>query len=422
MRCIFTLLVAAKLVAGEPLVFILPSSDKEATTNQHGNRGAFVETKDVDFGRQLYATDIKHRGLLSDKTSKGSHKLDQSKIKHPKKAAFQSAGETGLLDFDNPLEDIFTSKFHTKDMDRRLGKSSKSKSSKTAWNDWHSPDVSSTWNDGKSSKSKSSDWHAPNDGKSSKSKSNKAKSSESKSSKSKSSRSKSSKSKASSWSGYNASAGAGGGGSFSASKSAKGHGYESRGTSTDFSYQIGSYSLWSLDESRDSTLDELVEPSTQVKTTITASPVSASAVTASPVSAKPEHLVEPKPREETLVVSELANLDSSNAINTPAVSSANESTAVDGDVNSNRMYYVAGAALFGGLVTFFASVFIKRKIQSDDTHTKLNESTSQDETEDTPPSDGIHSCNIDAIQPSTTSQSDCEWSHPDSWLAFDMQA
>eukprot|EP00985_Skeletonema_marinoi_P024286 scaffold16790_cov204-Skeletonema_marinoi.AAC.6 len=421
MRYIFTLLVAAKLVAGEPLVFILPSLDKEATTNQHGNRGAFVETKDVDFGRQLYAADIKHRGLLSDKTSKGSHKLDQSKIKHPKKAAFQSAGETGLLDFDNPLEDIFTSKFHTKDVDRRLGKSSKSKSSKTAWNGWHSPDVSSTWNDGKSSKSKS-DWHAPNDGKSSnKAKSSESKSSKSKSSKSKSSKSKSSKSKSSAWSGYNTSAGAGGGGSVSASasKSAKGHGYESRSTSIDFSYQIGSYSLWSLDESRDSTLDELVEPSTQVKTTVTASPVSASAVTSSPVSAKP---IEPKPREETLVVSELANLDSSNAINTPAVSSANESTAVDEAVGSNRMYYVAGAALFGGLVTFFASVFIKRKIQSDDTHTKLNESTSQDETEDTPRSDGSHSYNIDAIQPSTTSQSDCEWSHPDSWLAFDMQA
>ena len=397
MRGIFNLFVATKLVAvaGEPLVFILPAT----TTKQHGNEkserngGAYLEAKDVDFGRQPHATDITNHG------DKLSHKLDQSKLKHtPEKAAFQSAGEAGLLDFDNPLEDIFTGNFHAKDMARRLGKQSKSKSSKHAWNDGKS-----TWNDGKSSKSQLSK------SKSSKSKTSQSKPSKSKSSKSKSSKSKSSKSKSSAWSGHHASAGIGGWGSVSASKSAKakGHGYEyeSRSTSIDFSYQIGSYSLWSIDES-----PERFEPLAEIT----------AEVTDSPVSAKPAPEIV-KPRQETLLVSELANLDSTNAMKNTPDASSNSPTVVDENLRSNRMYYVAGAALFGGLVTFFASVFIKRKIKSDDTHTKLNENSSQDDTEATTPSDGTHSYNLGDVQP-TTSSTDCEWSHPDSWLAFDMRA
>ena len=368
MRCIFDLFVAAKLVAvaGEPLVFILPATDiAKTTTKQHGkdkrNSGVYLETKNVDFGRQPHAKDNvdvgrqphakdnENLGMLSDKTDS-------------QKAAFQSARETGLLDFDNPLEDIFTGNFHAKDMARRLGKQSKSKSSKHAWTDGKS-----AWNDGKSSKSKSS--------------------------KSKSSKSKSFKPNA--WNGYHA--GAGGWGSASA-KSAKAHGYESRSTSIDFSYQIGSYGLWTIDES-----PERVEPPAEIK----------AAVTASPVSAKPAPEIA-KPRQETLLVSELANLDSTNAMSTPEVSSANGPTAVDENLRSNKMYYVLGATLFGGLLAFFASVLIKKKItKPDDTHTKLNESSSQDDTEVT---NGTHSYNLGAIPASQE-----EWSHPDSWLAFDMR-
>jgi hypothetical protein len=397
MRCIFDLFVAAKLVAvaGEPLVFILPATDTaKTTTKQHGkdkrNSRVLLENKnvdfgrqphakyDVDFGRQPHAKDNKNLGLLSEKTDS-------------QKAAFQSARETGLLDFDNALEDIFTGNFHTKDMARRLGKQSKSKSSKHAWTDGKS-----AWNDGKSSKSQLSKSKS-SESKSSQSNLSKSKSSKSKSSKSKSSKSKSSKSNA--WNGYHA--GAGGWGSASA-KSAKAHGYESRSTSIDFSYQIGSYGLWTIDES-----PERVEPPAEIKAD----------VTASPVSAKPAPAIV-KPRQETLLVSELATLDSTNAMSTPDVSNSNGSTAGDENLRSNKMYYVAGATLFGGLLVFFASVLIKKKItKPGDTHTKLNESSSQDDTEVTTPSDGTQSYNVGAI--GLPSQE--EWSHPDSWLAFDMR-
>lgn len=354
MRCFFTLLAAAKLVAvvGEPLVFILPSSDKaKATTKQpiHNER-----SKDVDFGRTLQAQDIKSPDLLSDE------KLDPSKISHipePKKAAFQSAGETGLLDFDSPLEAVFTSKFHLQDTVRHLGKGSKSESSKS----------------GKNSKSKSS---KP---KSSKSKPYKPKSSKSKPS-------KSSKSKSSARSAHHS----------SASTSS----YESRSTSSDssFSYHIGSDSLWSMDEdeAEDSTTPEFGRPP-KAKTAVTASPVSANST--------PDivYFVEPVPREEKLLVSDFTNLDASS---TPVVSSAIKPTPtvdIEGDaLGSNRMYYVAGAALFGGLVAFVASIIIKRKVNPGNTHTKLNESTVQDDT-------------------MTGSEGEGSF-HYDSWLASDMRA
>lgn len=404
MKSIFTFLIAVELVSGEPLVFILPSSDqaKATTKQQHGNdkghRRASSGTKDLDFGRQLYAKDVKHHALLSDKTGKLFHKLDQSNIRQiPKKTTFH----TGILDFDNPLEDIFTSKFHTNHVARRLGKESKSKSSKSNNESipWHSP---SNWHDETSSKSR----HDPNghDGKSSKSKSSKAKSS--------------------AWSGWHASAGggdaggggAGGGSSFSDSKSSKWNGFKATSTSFGFSYQIGSYGSWSIDESRDTTPPELLKPPAPVKAPATASPVSAKPAL------KLVH-VEPKPREDTMLVSELSSLEPK-PTDTHDVSASNEHTVVYESLRSNKMYIIAGAALFGGLVTLFAAVFIKRKVQPGDTHMELKESPSQDDTEDATPSDGSHSYNLGTIQHSTTSENDetCEWSHPDSWLAVDMRA
>ena len=277
MKSILSVFIAAKLVVGSPIVFVLPT---EKGTNRKQSGG----TKNVDFGRNILARQKKHRDLLSDKTGKLSRRqLDTSKVNHtPKKATkFQDTDVTGLLDFDNPLEDIFTSRVHIKNLARRLEKSSKSKS----------PDIPSSWQVGKSSKSKNeksapspvwNGWHVSNghEGKSSKSKSK---------SKSKSSTwngwqashdhgGKSSKSKSKSWGGWHTSS--------SASKSSKVHAYKSS-TSFDFSYQITSYESWSLDEERDTTLP--VEE--------TFSPV------ASPASELHEH-IEPKPREETTLFSE----------------------------------------------------------------------------------------------------------------------
>jgi len=276
MKSIFSVFIAAKLVVGSPIVFVLPT-EKGTNRKQSG-------TKNVDFGRNVLARHKKHRDLLSDKTGKLSRRqLDTSKINHtPKKATkFQDTDVTGLLDFDNPLEDIFTSRVHIKNLARRLGKSSKSKS----------PDIPSPWHDGKSSKSKSeksasspvwNGWHASNghEGKSSRSKS-------------KSSTwngwqashdhgGKSSKSKSKSWGGWHTSS--------SASKSSKVHTSKSS-TSFDFSYQI-TYESWSLDEERDTTL-----PGEETSSPV-ASPTS--------VNKRPElhEHVEPKPREETTLFSE----------------------------------------------------------------------------------------------------------------------
>ncbi len=436
MKSIFTFLIAVELVSGEPLVFILPSSDqaKATTKQQHGNdkghRRASSGTKDLDFGRQLYAKDVKHHALLSDKTDKLSHKLDQSNIRQiPKKTTFH----TGILDFDNPLEDIFTSKFHTNHVARRLGKESKSKSSKSNNESipWHSP---SNWHDETSSKSKSESksppvwngWHIPDErtGKSDLPKSSAWSWHDPNGHDGKSSKSKSSKAKSSAWSGWHASAGggdaggggAGGGSSFSDSKSSKWNGFKATSTSFGFSYQIGSYGSWSIDESRDTTPPELLKPPAPVKAPATASPVSAKPAL------KLVH-VEPKPREDTMLVSELSSLEPK-PTDTHDVSASNEHTVVYESLRSNKMYIIAGAALFGGLVTLFAAVFIKRKVQPGDTHMELKESPSQDDTEDATPSDGSHSYNLGTIQHSTTSENDetCEWSHPDSWLAVDMRA
>lgn len=151
-----------------------------------------------------------------------------------------------------------------------------------------------------------------------------------------------------------------------------------------------------MDEEEDSTTpDEFGRPP-KVKTAVTASPVSAKST--------PDiaYLVEPQPREETLLVSDFTNLDSSS---TPVevVSSAIKPTVdiESEDFGSNRMYYVAGAALFGGLVAFVASIFIKRKVDPGNTHVKLNESTVQDDT---------------------MTGSEGSLSHYDSWLASDMRA
>jgi hypothetical protein len=432
MKSILSLLVAAQ-VAGESLVILLPSSSsdraKTTTKQQHGNdkgyRKESSSTNDLDFGRQLYAKEIKHHGLFSDRTGKLSHKLDQSKIGH-KMTAFQ----TGLVDFDNPLEDIFASKFHATNTARRLGKASKSKSSKSDQESirWESIPAPSNWYDGTISKSKSksksppvwSGWHTPSghDGKSSKSKSSKSENSAwsgwhapsghglaGKGSK---------KSKSSAWNGSNASTG--GGASFSSSKSSKGYGLKGSSFSFDFSYQIGSYGSWSIDESRDSTPPELLRPPVPVKTPPTSSPVSAKPAL------KLLH-VESNPRADTMLVSELSSIELKPA-DTHDVSGSNEHTTAYESLRSNKMYFIAGAALFGGLVTFFAAVVIKRKVQSSDTHIELKEPTSQDDTEDTTPSDRSHSYNLGTIQHSTSSENYeiCEWSHPDSWLAVDMRA
>ena len=293
MKSILSVSIAVKLVVGSPIVFVLPT-EKGTNRKQSG-------TKHVDFGRNVLARHKKHRDLLSDKTGKLSRRqLDTSKINHsPKKATkFQDTDVTGLLDFDNPLEDIFTSRVHIKNLARRLGKSSKSKSKSTgestpSWGGWQSPDIPSPWHDGKSSKSKSeksasspvwNGWHASNghEGKSSKSKSKSKSSTWNGWQASHDHGGKSSKSKSKSWGGWHTSS--------SASKSSKVHAYKSS-TSFDFSYQI-TYESWSLDEERDTTLpgEETVSP--------VASPTS--------VNKRPElhEHVEPKPREETTLFSE----------------------------------------------------------------------------------------------------------------------
>lgn len=286
MKSILSVFIAAKIVVGSPIVIVLPT---EKGTNRKQPGG----TKNVDFGRNIIARHKKHRDLLSDKTGKLSRRqLDNSKINHtPKKATkFQDTDVTGLLDFDNPLEDIFTSRVHIKNLARRLGKSSKSKSKSTgesapSWGGWQSPDIPSSWHDGKSSKSKSeksassqvwNGWHASNghEGKSSKSKSKSKSSTWSGWQASHGHGGKSSKSKSKSWGGWHTS---------STSKSSKVHAYKSS-TSFDFSYQTTSYESWSLDEERDTTLPEQE--------------------TFSPVTSPELHEhVEPKPREETTLFS-----------------------------------------------------------------------------------------------------------------------
>jgi hypothetical protein len=291
---ILSVSIAVKLVIGSPIVFVLPT-EKGTNRKQSG-------TKNVDFGRNVLARHKKHRDLLSDKTGKLSRRqLDTSKINHtPKKATklFQDTDVTGLLDFDNPLEDIFTSRVHIKNLARRLGKSSKSKSesigdSTPTWGGWQSPDIPLPWHDGKSSKSKSeksasspvwNGWHASNghEGKSSKSKSKSKSSTWNDWQASHDHGGKSSKSKSKSWGGWHTSS--------SASKSSKVHAYKSS-TSFDFSYQI-TYESWSLDEERDTTL-----PGEETSSPV-ASPTS--------VNKRPElhEHVEPKPREETTLFSE----------------------------------------------------------------------------------------------------------------------
>lgn len=403
MKSILSVFIAAKLVVGSPIVIVLPT---EKGTNRKQSGG----TKNVDFGRNIPARQKDHRDLLSDKTGKLSRRqLDTSKVNHtPKKATkFQDTDVTGLLDFDNPLEDIFTSRVHIKNLARRLGKSSKSKSKSTpSWGGWQSPDIPSSWQVGKSSKSKSeksapspvwNGWHVSNGhegGKSSKSKSKSKSSTWNGWQASHNHGGKSSKSKSKSWGGWHTSS--------SASKSSKVHAYKSS-TSFDFSYQITSYESWSLDEERDTTLP--VEE--------TFSPV------ASPASELHEH-VEPKPREETTLFSETESLEP-NSVSIFDVSSATEPRTVDKEEGkNNQMYYVAAAASFGGLVAFFAAVFLKRRgVRSHDSHMKLNdEATSAEATLSTSSNESQSHNHTNA--PSEMDET-CEWSQPDAWLAMNMK-
>ena len=155
---------------------------------------------------------------------------------------------------------------------------------------------------------------------------------------------------------------------------------------------------------------ELLTPPIPVKAVTTASPVHAK-----PAAPELVH-VEPKPREDTTMLVSVSL--ETNPMNTDDVSGANEQAVVYEGLRSNKMYYIAGAALIGGLVTFFAAVFIKRNVRPNDTHMELKE----DDTDVTTPSDGSHSYNLGTIQHSTTSDNDCGWSHADSWLASDMRA
>ena len=110
-----------------------------------------------------------------------------------------------------------------------------------------------------------------------------------------------------------------------------------------------------------------------------------------------------------------------NSVSIFDVSSATEPRAVGKEEGkNNQMYYVAAAASFGGLVAFFAAVFLKRRgVRSHDTHMKLNdEATSAEATLST-------SSNESQSHDHTTAPSEmdetCEWSQPDAWLAMNMK-
>ena len=340
MKYMFTLLVTTlKLVAGEPLVLILPaspsSSNAKSDTSQYDSikrhRRASHEVVGLDFGRQLNRKDTKHTRFLSDTQGKPHHEFKGPKIK-------DDTGKTGLLDFDNPLEDVLA---NTKV--RQLGKASKSKSGKS-----------------KSGKV----WYAKAGGKSAKSRQVRGTSTSEED--------------------YDSS---------DRENSLSLSTYSSDTRSLDafsFSYPIGSYGNYFSFS--------------------TESPTPA-IVTAFPVSVTGDAVpVDPAPQDVT-VVSELATNDSSSA-----VSGTSDSAAFEKSLSSPSMYYIATAALVGGLVSLVAAVCLKRKRNPYTGHTKLIETASQDGTEATEDGSGGDSCNLDSIQSPATSN------HHDAWLASNMQA
>ena len=110
-----------------------------------------------------------------------------------------------------------------------------------------------------------------------------------------------------------------------------------------------------------------------------------------------------------------------NSVSIFDVSSATEPRTVDKEEGkNNQMYYVAAAASFGGLVAFFAAVFLKRRgVRSHDSHMKLNdEATSAEATLSTSSNESqSHNQNTAPSEMDET----CEWSQPDAWLAMNMK-
>ena len=109
-----------------------------------------------------------------------------------------------------------------------------------------------------------------------------------------------------------------------------------------------------------------------------------------------------------------------NSVSILDVSSATEPIYDKEEGKNNQMYFVAGAASIGGLVAFFAAVFLKKRgVRSHDAHMKLNdEATSAEATLST--SSNESQSHNHTTAPSETDET-CEWSQPDAWLAMNMK-